>query len=55
MDGWFGFFFFMAVCVYCDHQQYLAGHDSYFFEHKTDEEKRIRNAQIAILEKEASK
>jgi len=44
-----------AVCIWCDHQQYMAGHDAFFFHHKTDAEKRIRNAQIAILEKEAAK
>lgn len=44
-----------SVLLWCDHKQYMAGHDAFFFEHKTDEEKRIRNAQIKILEKEAAR
>lgn len=51
--GWLGFFLVIAVFIYVNHKQYMAGHDNYIFEHKTEDEKRIREAQIRILEQQA--
>ena len=50
--GWLGFFLVIAVFIYVNHKQYMAGHDNYIFEHKTEDEKRIREAQICILEQQ---
>jgi len=38
-----GFWIFMATLVYVSHKQYMAGHDTFFFTHKTDAEKAIRD------------
>lgn len=51
--GFFGFWIFCAVYLYVDHIQYLKGHDTLFFSHKTPEEERIRGAQIKYMEAEA--
>ncbi len=48
--GFFGFWIFLSVFFYVEHRVYLAGHNTLFFHHKTDEEKRIREAQIKLLE-----
>ena len=52
---WLGFWAFMAVLVWVEHTQYMHGHDTLFFGHKTPEELRIREAVIRKLELEASK
>lgn len=51
--GWLGICIVIAVFIYVNHKQYMAGHDNYIFEHKTEDEKRIREAQIRILEQQA--
>lgn len=50
---WFGFWIFIAVWVYVDHAMYLKGHDGWWFEHKTPEEKRLRDAVVRKAEIEA--
>lgn len=45
---------FGAVYVYVEHLQYMAGHNTIFFAHKTEEEKRIREAQIKYQEAQAN-
>lgn len=50
--GWLGFCIVIVVFIYVNHKQYMAGHDNYIFEHKTEDEKRIREAQICILEQQ---
>ena len=37
------FWVFFAVFWYCDHKQYMAGHDTWLFTHKTEAEKKIRD------------
>jgi len=37
-----GFWIFMAVLVFVSHKQYMAGHDTFFFTHKTETEKAIQ-------------
>ena len=49
---WLGFCIVIAVFLYVNHTQYMAGHDNYIFKHKTEDEKRIREAQIQILEQQ---
>ena len=51
--GWLGFCLVIAAFIYVNHKQYMAGHNNYIFEHKTEDEKRIREAQIRILEQQA--
>ena len=51
--GAIGFFAFFCTLLWASHKQYLLGHDNFFFRHRTDEEKRIREAQIRILEQQA--
>ncbi len=51
---WVAFWLVVAVCVYVSHVQYMAGHDTAFFFHKTPEEQRLREAAIRKAEKEAS-
>jgi len=43
ITGMATFWIFISVVWYCDHKQYLAGHDTFFFTHKTDAEKKIRD------------
>lgn len=40
---------FLAIDAFLCHQ----GHNTFFFEHKTEDEKRIREAKIRLLEKQA--
>jgi hypothetical protein len=47
---WTAFWIFLAVWIYCSHTQYMAGHETTFFHHKTPEEIRIREAVIKRLE-----
>ncbi len=48
---WLGPSFLFGLLVWIAHLQYMAGHDTPFFSHKTPEEKRIQEAQIKLLEK----
>lgn len=45
-----GFWIFLAAYVVSEAYQYNKGHDTILFKHKTTEEKRIREAQIATIE-----
>lgn len=45
----------VALWIWVSHVQYMAGHESSLFEHKTSEEIRIREATIQILEAKAKK
>lgn len=42
-----------VVVLGVDAYLYQQGHDTFFFEHKTEDEKRIREAKIRLLEKHA--
>jgi len=44
---WFGFWIFLSVCVAVDAWLFAKGYDSFFFEAKTPEEKKLREAAIA--------
>jgi hypothetical protein len=44
--GWLVF----ALFLWTQHVQYLAGHETIFFVHKTPEEKRIREALVKKME-----
>lgn len=48
--------FWVAVClfIWVEHTQYLAGHETTIFQHKTDTEKRILEAQVRNIEIEAT-
>lgn len=46
ITGWGTFWIFLAVVYYCDHKQYMAGHNAMFFKHKTPEEKKLREMQL---------
>lgn len=50
---WVAFWLVIGVLVWTQHLQYMAGHNTSLFSHKTPEEKRIREAVIKILENEA--
>lgn len=50
---WLGFWLFMSVVWYCDYRMYMAGHDTFFFSHKTEQEKAIRD-RITGYEPEAN-
>jgi hypothetical protein len=43
----------LVIFVGVDAYLYQQGHDTFFFEHKTEDEKRIREAKIRLLEKQA--
>lgn len=45
-----GFWVFLSVLAYAAHVQYMAGHDTPLFTHKTDYEKAVRDG--AMLEAE---
>jgi len=40
------FWLFMTVFFVCDTWLYSKGHDTFFWKHKTDAEKKIRDRQI---------
>lgn len=46
--------FWLAVClfIWVQHTQYMAGHETILFVHKTPEEVRIREAQVRKVEAE---
>ena len=46
LDAWFGFWIFMAVYAYCEHNQYMAGHETMLWKHKTTEEKAIQAKSV---------
>lgn len=52
---WLGFWAFMCILVWTNHTQYIQGHNTLFFGHKTPEKLRIREAVIRKLEREANK
>lgn len=45
----------ISLVIWVCHLQYLQGHDTFLFGHKTPEEKRIREATIKKLEAEAKR
>lgn len=47
---WVIFWLVFAFALWIQHVQYMAGHETMFFVHKTPEEKRIREALIKQLE-----
>ena len=51
--AWFGFWIFMAVYVAVDGWLYSKGHEGFFFGHRTDAEKIMRDAQAAKVKAEA--
>lgn len=52
---WVAFWFVFGLFISHEHDQYMAGHETTLYRHKTDEEKRIREAVIQKLEAEAKK
>lgn len=52
--AWLGFWIFAAVFLYVEHTQYMNGHETTIYTHKTPEEKRIREAIVKKLENEAA-
>jgi len=52
---WIAFWAVVGLFVWVSHQQYMAGHDTGLFDHKTPEEIRIREATVQKLEAEAKK
>jgi hypothetical protein len=50
ISGWFGFWMFMTVYIICESVMYMHGHETFFWKHKTAEEKHIQQQQILILE-----
>ena len=51
---WVAFWAVIGLLVWVSHVQYMAGHDSLLFAHKTPEELRIREAVVKKLERAAS-
>jgi hypothetical protein len=50
---WAAFWIFLAVFVWLNHVQYLAGHANYVFEHRTPHEIRLREAAVVRAEQAA--
>jgi hypothetical protein len=50
---WVAFWLVVALYIWIEHKMYLAGHSTLLFEHKTPEEKRLREAAIRKAEIEA--
>lgn len=48
----FGFWIFLSVVFACDSWLFSQGYNSFFHKHKTEEEKKIREAKIKMLEKQ---
>lgn len=44
--AWFGFWIFLSVYVAVEAYLYNQGHETFFFAHKTEAEKTIRDAQV---------
>lgn len=51
--AWFGFWIFMAVLVVVDAWLYSKGHSCFIYDHKSDHEKRLREAAVAMAERTA--
>jgi hypothetical protein len=49
------FWAFMAWFVYLEHQQYMAGHETWLWTHKTPEEKRLQQAAVMKAEAEVQR
>jgi len=43
-----GFFIFLSVAYACDAYLYSLGHDTFFFKHKTEQEKALREKQTGV-------
>lgn len=50
---WVAFWGVVGLWLWISHKQYMAGHDTGLFGHKTDAEKRILEATVRLLEREA--
>ena len=44
--AWFGFWIFLAVYVACEAWLYSQGHETLFWQHKTDAEKQIQQKSV---------
>ena len=44
--GWLGFWIFMCVYALCEVYLYSNGHDTAFWQHKTEAEKQIQQQSI---------
>lgn len=53
--AWMAFWLFLAVDTWAEHTQYMAGHETLLFRHRTPEEIRIREATVERLEAQARK
>ena len=51
---WVVFWLVFAFFLWLQHVQYMAGHETTIFAHKTQEEIRIREATVKILEAKAA-
>ena len=49
--GWLGFWIFLSVYVVCETWLYSKGHETFFFQHKTDAEKQIQQRQSEECQK----
>lgn len=49
----FGIMIFLAIVFYIAHVQYMAGHDTWLFSHKTEQEKELQKAAIEKAKMEA--
>ena len=47
---WLAFWGVIALCVWVAHVQFMAGYDTWLFEHKTEAEQRLRAAAIRRAE-----
>lgn len=50
---WVAFWAVVGLWLWIGHKQYMAGHNAGIFTHKTDAEKRILEAKVRLLEREA--
>lgn len=48
-NGWFGFWIFMTVYILIEGAMYFNGHETFFWQHKTEEEKIIQQLKIERL------
>ena len=44
--SWFGFWLFLAVFVSCEAWLYSQGHETFFWQHRTDAEKQIQQRSL---------
>jgi hypothetical protein len=52
---WIALAFVLGLFIWVNHIQYMAGHETSLFGHKTPEEIRLREATVQLLEKETKK